>query len=666
MIILLVVLEFEMAYETGFLVIAALLSFFDLTLLSISKPSRKLKISYGFYGVILAFALIAISYVLFLQAFIGNNFSFIEVHSYSSSGLPLMSKVYASWGGARGSMLFLTLLLGIFYLAIRFLTWKKPDRFNITASQVFSIIVIVFLAICLVKNPFEQFTVAPVEGKGLNPQLQSVWMAIHPPIVFAAYAFVLLAYTLTLASMKTGRELSSIKLFKASTYMAWLLLTIGIALGGVWAYEVLGWGGYWAWDPVETASLLPWLFLTAYFLFNSLFQNKRSFTRELMIMITFASLVFLSALTRGGFTQSVHSYSISPVAPIMIVFSVVMISYFLYLKRVGRQPLFKLEVERTSMSRSSFIGFWALIFIAIICFAGLAFPNFSYNMWTFPFVMAFIAALIGCSFSEKTRFVRLLLIVIGTLAVSLFMVLIQVPAIHVLSVLSLPLLSVAILAAFHKLIRVSRKKAIKLFGQSLVHLGIIALLIGVFVSAGAKSTRTIAAVEPGISYPLSSGVAIETGVFTVSTSQSNVYNEELGAVVPECSSISGDITIQYMGKTYHNSLSASFYPNYGLVIRPLIITTETGDIYLHLDYTDELYDSLTQTLTGNTVTPESVAVTVQISPLIYLVWAGVALMVVSISLQAVIDLAQKSKKGQIKHKELTPNDVQQVVQEAQA
>ena len=632
-----------MEYETFFLVAAALLSLSDFTFLSMSKVHKDRKIRYGFFFVIRAVALIAICYVLFLQSFLENNFSLIKVYSYSSSGLPLMSRVFASWGGARGSMLFLTLLLGICYLVIRFLTWKKPDKFNITASQLFSIIAIVFLAICVVKNPFELFAIAPVEGKGLNPQLQSVWMAVHPPIVFAAYAFVLLAYTFTLSSMKTDRELGSIKIFRISTYMAWLLLTIGIALGGVWAYEVLGWGGYWAWDPVETASLLPWLFLTAYFLFNSLFQ-KRSFTQEFMILITFASLVFLSALTRGGFTQSVHAYSISPVAPIMIVFSVVMISYFAYLKRIRRQPLFKLEVERTSMSMSSFIGFWALIFIAVVCFVGLAFPNFSYNTGTFPFVMVFVAALIGCSFSEKTHFARLLLIVIGTLIVGAFMALIQVPAINVLAVLSLPLLTVAVLFVFHRLIQVSRKKAIKLLGQNLVNLGIIVLLIGVFVSAGAKSTSIITNVESGVSYPSSSGVTIETGVFTVSNSQSTVYNEELGAVIPECSSVSGDITIQCLGKTYHNSLSASFYPNYGLVIRPLIITTETGDVYLHLSYTDELYASLAQTLMENMVTPERVAVTVQISPLIYLVWTGVALMSVSISVQVVIDLAQKGQE----------------------
>ncbi|TRO49274.1 hypothetical protein E2P63_08945, partial [Candidatus Bathyarchaeota archaeon] len=478
-----------MEYETFFLIAAALLSFCDFTVLSISKLDKDRKIRYSFVFVILTIVLIAVCYALFLQAFLSNNFSLVEVYSYSSSDLPLMSKMYASWGGARGSMLFLTFLLGICYFAIRFLTWKKPDKFNITTSQIFCIITIIFLAICLVKNPFERYAIAPIDGKGLNPQLQSVWMAIHPPIVFAAYAFVLLAYAFTLASMKTGRDLGSLKCFRASTQMAWLLLTVGIALGGIWAYEVLGWGGYWAWDPVETASLLPWLFLTAHFLFSSLFK-KKSFTQEFMILVTFASLIFLSALTRGGFTQSVHGYSISPVAPIMIVFSLAMISYFFYLKRARKHPIFKLEVERTAKSRSSFIGFWALISIAIVCFAGLFFTNFSYNTFTFPFVMIFIAALIGGSFAEKTRFARLVLIVISALATGFVMILIKFPAIHVYAVLSLPLLFVAVLAVSYKLIRAIRKKSIK-FGQSLVCLGIIVLLIGVFVSEGAKSTRTI-------------------------------------------------------------------------------------------------------------------------------------------------------------------------------
>ena len=126
---------------------------------------------------------------------------------------------------------------------------------------------------------------------------------------------------------------------------------------------------------------------------------------------------------------------------------------------------------------------------------------------------------------------------------------------------------------------------------------------------------------------------LEISNFTVVTSQSQVYTEQLNASIPECSTISSDATIRYLGKTYQESLHASFYPNYGLVLRPLILTTEAGDVYLHFDYTDSLYKALTQRLIGNDVMPESVIVIVQTSPLIYLLWAGVALMIASISLQ---------------------------------
>jgi hypothetical protein len=205
------------------------------------------------------------------------------------------------------------------------------------------------------------------------------------------------------------------------------------------------------------------------------------------------------------------------------------------------------------------------------------------------------------------------------------------------------LLIVAFLAVFYKLIQVTRKKSVKLFGQTLMYVGIIVLLIGVFASAGAKSTETIT--DAKINTPFEGlDAKLEIADFTISNSQSIVYNEQLDAVVPEYSSINGGITIQYLGKTYQRSLYASFYPNYGLVIRPLILTTEAGDVYLHFDYSDAMYESLTHALTGTIVTPESVAMTVQVSPLIYLLWVGISLMVVSISIQAVIDLAQKGER----------------------
>jgi c-type cytochrome biogenesis protein CcmF len=627
------------------LLVAALLFLLDLILLATSKTNSKSKIQAGFGASIFGFGLVVISYLLLVQAFINNDFSLVGVYSYSSSSLPVLSKVYASWGGAGGSMLFLTFLLSTFYFSIRLLTSRKPTSFNITACQVFSVVLLVFLAVCLVRNPFERFATAPSEGQGLNPQLQTFWMFIHPPIVFIAYAFVVLAYTLTLASMKTGRDLSSMKLYKSSTYVAWLLLTPGIALGGVWAYEVLGWGGYWSWDPVETASLLPWLLLTAYFFANTLTKSKQSLTREFMILLTFASLMFLSALTRGGFTQSVHSYAISATGPIMLVFTLGIVSYFFYLKKGMRQPLFRLEVDKNSLSsRSSFTGFWALIIITIVCLVGLAFPNFAYNYWTFPFVALFIVALIGCSLSEKTHYARLLLIALITSAVGIPIMFIAFPTLNVLAALGLPLLIVAFSTLSHNVFKMLRRKSLQLLGRSLFSLALIVLLLGVFLSAGAKTATTLTNVK--VDTPTEAiGLKIEVANLSFFNSSAMIYNEQLDEIIPEYSALKVDATIQQSDRIFHGSLSAKFYPNYGLVLQPLIITTETGDLYVHLAYTESLYDALVQALSGNGSVPEEVAITVQTSPMVYLVWAGVALMVVGISVEFAGDLTSMRRSG---------------------
>lgn len=652
-----------MAFEIFFLGAAALMFFVDLAILFISKLGDKRKTRVGFIATITGFWLIITSYALLLQAFTTNDFQMVGVYSYSSSSLPLMSKVYASWAGAAGSMLFLTVLLSVVYLSLRILSFKKPDSFRINACQVFSFVLIVFIIVCLVRNPFERFADVPAEGRGLNPQLQTLWMVIHPPIVFSAYAFVVLAYALTLASIKTNRELNSSKLFKVSTYAGWLLLTLGIALGGVWAYEVLGWGGYWAWDPVETASLLPWLFLTAYFIVNALAKSKQSLTRELMVLISFASLVFLSALTRGGFTQSVHSYAISPVGPIMLLFAIGMIGYFFYLKKNKRQPLFKLEVDKTSLSsRSSFMGFWALILIAAVCLVGLAFPDFSYNYWTFPFVVTFVFALIGLSLDEKTHYARLLLITLIALGIGVTISLLGFPNVNLLTTITLPLLFFALSIIIYRVAKTIRRKSLMLIGQNILNLALIVLLLGVFISAGAKTSVTLTNVKTNTPIEIAQS-RIELSNLAVTNSSAVIYNEQAAAILPECSTLNADVTIQQSERTYFGSLSASFYPNYGLVLRPLILTTTTGDLYMHLDYTDSLYNALVQTVTGNSSVPEEISVTVQINPLIYLVWGGVILMLVGISLQFAADVRQKPENFTIRKGRnlLAPNYVQHVV-----
>ena len=639
-----------MENEIFLLIGSALLFFIDLTLLSVSKLDDKRKIRSGFVATVIGFGLILASYFSLLQAFASNDFQVIGVYSYSSSSASFLSKVYASWAGAGGSMLFLTVLLSVTYFLLRALALKKPDKFHISASQVFSFVLIIFVVVCLVANPFERFTDVPSEGRGLNPQLQTLWMVVHPPIVFSAYVFVVLAYALTLATIKTGRELDNSSLFKISTYMGWLLLTLGIALGGVWAYEVLGWGGYWAWDPVETASLLPWLFLTAYFIVNALVKSKQSLTREFMILITFASLVFLSALTRGGFTQSVHSYAISAVGPIMLGFALGMVGYFFYLKKGRKISLFKLEVDKSSLSsRSFFLGFWALIIIAIVCLVGLAVSNFSYNYFTFPFVLIFVFGLIGFSLNEKTHYARLLLIAVIILGIGAAITVVGFPNVNLLTTLSLPLLILAFSTLLYKVAKTIQGKSLRLLGQSLFNLALIVLLLGVFVSAGAKTTTTLTNVKTDTPVDATQ-FRIELFNLVITNSSELIYNEQTAAIIPEYSTVKVDVTIQQSENTYTGHLTASFYPNYGLILRPLILTTAIGDLYAHLDFTDPilsdpLYNALVQTLEGHSFVPEELSVTVQTNPMVYLVWGGVALMLVGISIQFAGDLRPESNRS---------------------
>ena len=623
-----------MAYEVLLLVGAALFFLLDLFLMSKSKTNNNQKTKYGFLVPLFGFVLIISSYLAILAAFLRNDFSFVGVYSYSSSSVPALSKLYSSWAGAGGSMLFLTIMLSSAYLCLRLTALRKPDKFKITTSQLFCFVLLVFIIVTLLMNPYETLSIVPSEGRGLNPQLQSIWMAIHPPIVFSAYTFIVLAFVLTLASIKTGRDIESSKLFNVSTYAGWILLTLGIALGGVWAYEVLGWGGYWAWDPVETASLLPWLLLTAYFVVREISRNK-SLTREFIIMLTFSSLVLLSALTRGGFKQSVHSYAVSAVGPVMLSFAASMIVYFFYLKKNRRLSLFNLDVNKESLtSRSHSLGFWTLILISVVCLIGLGFTNFSYSSFTFPFVLLFVISLIGLSFNEKTHYARLILVVAIGLGIGAALAAINFLNLNPLASLCLPLLVIAFASLFLKLLKTIRRKSLNLFGQSLLSLAIIILLLGVFVSAGAKTTTTIENVAANVPAEALC-LKIQFSNLAVTNSSKIIFNEQTGTSISEYSTIQATVAIQQSEKAYSGTLEASFYPNYGLVLKPLIITTETGDIYLHFDLSDSLYNTLVNIYVGNTTIPEKVSITVQKSPFIYLVWSGVALMLAGMSVQLV-------------------------------
>lgn len=648
-----------METEELFLVFASLLLFFDLIQLLKAKPRERKKLEYGFYATILACGLIVASYFMLLQAFLTDDFAFREVYLYSSSSLPTSYKVYATWAGMSGSMLFLTFLLAIVYFAYRFKSYDEKSFSRVKVYQIVNFILIFFLLLTLMNSPFERLQGTPMDGQGLNPLLQTFWMFIHPPIVFAGYIFVILAFALVLARMRTGEKEEG-RLLKLSLQAAWLLLTLGNAIGGLWAYEVLGWGGYWSWDPVETASLLPWLTLTAYFHLGPLAKKGKSLSRELMLLLTFTTVIFTTALTRGGLSVSVHAFGVSPIGPILLLFSLAMAVYFFYLRMGIKKPLFSLEVEKSSLySVSFFTGYWSLIFIFLVSFWGVAFPIIGgifidnplttsaefYNNWNFPFAIAFVAALIGCSVHDKIGFKGLATLVGVALGAGVVLVQVQLPTPNLLANLGIPLLIVALSAVLYKVVQVlwNKKRSLRLFGRNLLHLAIIITLIGVFFSSTTKQVSGDILTPPNTTVE-TLGLKVELKNFTVHTGTGNVHSLQAGACVPEYSALSIDVSVKEGNSVYYGTLWVRLYTIYGFVGTPLIIRTWSGDLYIHMQHTNSMSDSLLGALMNMEMQPTDLILTVERIPSIQLVWAGVTLMSLGMAIPLMREILRRPAK----------------------
>jgi cytochrome c-type biogenesis protein CcmF len=506
---------------------------------------------------------------------------------------------------------------------------------------VLNFVLIFYLVLVLIRSPFERFSIVPIDGSGLNPNLQSFWMIIHPPIVFLGYVFVLFAFALTLARMSTGNGQE--ELLEFFIRGSWLLLTLGIALGGVWAYEVLGWGGYWAWDPIETGSLLPWLALIAYFHLQPL-SRKGSLTKEFMVLIAFNSLMFLSSLTRGGFRQSVHAYAISPAGPILLLFALSMTGYF-YLKRGIRQPLHSIRFEKTSLYSISFsITYLSIIMIFCICFFGIILPIIGnllfdaqlttgidfYNNWNFPFVLAFISGLIGYNLHEKIRLKHYVTLIVGAFFIGAIFTVVRWPTSNYLANIGIPFLVLALISVtsnFYQAIK-SKNSNVQRSGQSLLHLAIVLILLGVFVSSAVKQVDNVSDVK--------ANSTINTTGLTLSLQNFRIYNgtgrvQLSEGLFSEHSSFKTGVFVEQSGMTYQGVLWIRLYSAYGIVSSPLIISTPTGDIYLHIYPTESIHSALLNAIFNVEALPESLSVTVEVIPMVYLVWVGVSLLVIGVT-----------------------------------
>ncbi len=652
-----------MEIEELLLIFAFLTLIFDLAQLSKSKLSNRKNLETRVYVSALGFGFIFAAFLMFAKSFLTNDFSIKEVFSYSSSGLPVLSKFCASWAGGGGSLLFLTLLIGATYLLYRFRGSSNLSA-NRETAKFLNVLLVFFLILVIMKNPFARFSATPSEGAGLNPQLQTLWMAAHPPIVFAAYVFIALAFALIIGDMKTEME-TGLRLFRLSTQLAWLLLTIGIAMGGMWAYEVLGWGGYWAWDPVETGSLLTWLALTAYFHTGQSPNSGRNLTASFMMLMTFMALIFLSALTRGGLLQSVHAYALSPAGPALLSFALGVSLYFFHLKRKFKKPLFSFSLNSKEFSTGSLslrISYFSLILIFTVAFFGTAYPIAGklfisdpwtpgvdfYNNASFPFVIAFTAALIGCSLGDKIGLKAFAATVLSCLALGAALTWLNWPARNMLANIGLPPAVVAFLATVYGFIRILVRRegrSFRLLSRSILHIGIVVTLLGIFLSAGgqqaATSTLQLNAAE---ATQVALGVHMSLKAVTGLRSTGTVYSSDFDALVPEYSALRVDVDVSSGESIRSETLLVYLYLNYGPVSRPAIIHLVSGDIYMHVSLTQDVYNALVQALMGIAPQPKGVTVAVQTFPLIYLLWMGVTVMCVGIALPLIGEVLRKPKE----------------------
>ena len=259
---------------------------------------------------------VAFAFGCLTWSFLQSDFSVAYVANHSQLALPTVYKVSAVWGAHEGSLLLWILLMGMWTVAVGRFSHKLPDVFTSRVIAVLGLLSFGFLLFTLLtSNPFIRLSPAPLDGADLNPLLQDPGLAIHPPILYTGYVGFSVAFAFAIAAMISGNlDQKWAKWTRPWTTMAWLFLTVGIALGSWWAYYELGWGGWWFWDPVENASFMPWLVGTA--LIHSLaVTEKRGLFKSwtLLLAISAFSLSLLGTfLVRSGILVSVHAFATDP------------------------------------------------------------------------------------------------------------------------------------------------------------------------------------------------------------------------------------------------------------------------------------------------------------------------------------------------------------------
>ncbi|SES15535.1 heme lyase CcmF/NrfE family subunit [Rhizobium sp. NFR03] len=269
------------------------------------------------------FILVALSFAALTHAHVTSDFSVENVWANSHSAIPLIYKFSGVWGNHEGSMLLWMLILTFFSALVAFFGGNLPDTLKAHVLSIQALIATAFaLFVLLTSNPFARLVPAPGEGQDLNPVLQDIGLAIHPPLLYLGYVGFSVCFSFAVAALIEGRlDAAWARWVRPWTLAAWSFLTAGISMGSYWAYYELGWGGWWFWDPVENASFMPWLAGTA-LLHSALVMEKREALKiwtVLLALLTFSLSLLGTFLVRSGVLTSVHAFATDPRRGIFIL-----------------------------------------------------------------------------------------------------------------------------------------------------------------------------------------------------------------------------------------------------------------------------------------------------------------------------------------------------------
>jgi cytochrome c-type biogenesis protein CcmF len=330
-------------------------------------------------------ALMTVASGVIVHAFVTNNYAIKYVQHYSDSAQPLAYKIASYWGGLDGSIMFWVFLLGIFGTIAVYTNRERHRELIPYVVAVISAVEMFFIFLMVVhNNPFSTFlSQAPAEGKGLNPLLQNFYMAIHPPSLYIGFVSMTIPFAFGMAALITGHlDDSWLRAVRRWTMVGWLFLSFGLTLGMLWAYEELGWGGFWGWDPVENAGLLPWFTATA-FLHSVMVQERRGMLRVwnvTLVIVTFFLTIFGTFMTRSGVVQSVHAFGEDRELAWMFTVFMIAIVTFSFGFVIYRLPLLRSRHALDSwVSREAafLANNWILLFSAFFVLFATMFPTLS-------------------------------------------------------------------------------------------------------------------------------------------------------------------------------------------------------------------------------------------------------------------------------------------------